>query len=1184
MATQSSWRSQTAGTQRWGNGSASARSNNNNSSSSHGTGSNSSSTAGHDAAAAAAAPSSGRQSGGATHTNAFPPLGAKAAAVDSHEATQRDRLLFLLVGLVGNTVVATTRTGVQYVGILSSTSTAAAASASSTPAQDSLGIILSSAQEILPGQAPGQQPKLGPLKKMLVIQGQDLDSFAAKDVALDVPASMSRTDASAGFRTDTEISKTAEGLSAGRTLQKWTVDDGEALESDGLGLGGGGAGAGVGAGAAGAGAGGLGTGSGGSWDQFAANEARFGVKSNYEETLYTTKLDKSAKDFKEKERRADQLAREIMNSSTNNIHVAEERDLVPQGGDVTEEDRYGAVVRGPNAYVPPAARRAAAAAAAASGTTSLSAAPPKAGNNGAEPGALKTKAKGEESETLPAVVTTAATPTQPTSKKEQQQQQDAVGEFRQFVTQERERLEKKKAALAKKEKDSRLADLKSWGDKFKLKSPVPSDIALVTSRDADARPTPSSTEQGLAAASDKPRDPNLQKSLSPTTAHVQDKTRPSLDSSSPARQAGGTSSVSQSPTAPAAASAVPGAANRNVSASAAPSSASRLAESKAMLSKMTIPKIPPFNPDRIKARQAAAAAAVAAAAGGGGAAAAAAAASSPAAADDAKKGATPAATGKSSFKLSAKASSFKPFNPAAAAFTPGGGGGGAAAAPATGAASPVPVSAAPKAPSSVVSPALGAAPSPASSSAAPAAVAAPAPTATPLPPPHPFFGHRVIKKSSSTPSIHVREDFNPFKAYKVPEAHTIGPMWSFTGKPYRQLFNAVSPPMQGGMGLPGPSSVSDDASASATPHLAHHQPATGGPHMQQQQQQQQQQQPQQQQPQQPQQTPQHQHQPPLQHQQHHHHHPSHQGHHHAPMHSHPPLPHHAPPHGGQPHHMQQHPQAMGMPPGAAGGPHPGPGGQGQNQGGGGPGAGQPFNVMYQPYGPYRFHGQQHMVQGMGMPGPHHHHPQHHQQGGGGGQMPYGGMPPQLMGQMPFSPPMPPHAGPPGGMYSPQMANMVAGPAGAGGGGPRPPPPPSSASSGAGGAAPPPGLQGGANNGGNKMPPQMYYHQQPMPGMPPYGGPMPPPPHMGGPHPPPPHAGGPMPPPGVGGPGGPPPPPSAMLSPAMAASTASTGSNTATSSTSTSNHAPSSAATTPSGKSSSSASTTTGGGQGAGGAP
>lgn len=53
----------------------------------------------------------------------------------------------------------------------------------------------------------------------------------------------------------------------------------------------------------------------GGWDQFAANEARFGVKSNYEETLYTTKLDKSAKDYKDRERKAEQLAKEIMNVS-----------------------------------------------------------------------------------------------------------------------------------------------------------------------------------------------------------------------------------------------------------------------------------------------------------------------------------------------------------------------------------------------------------------------------------------------------------------------------------------------------------------------------------------------------------------------------------------------------------------------------------------------------------------------------------------------------------------------------------------------------------------------------------------------------------------------------------------------------------------------------------------------------
>lgn len=113
-----------------------------------------------------------------------------------------------------------------------------------------------------------------------------------------------------GFRTDTEISKKAlEPFGEGRTLQKWADDpDAMPLEGDGGTFGepsgnlsGGGGASGV---------GGL-----GGWDQFAANEARFGVKSNYEETMYTTKLDKTSRDYKERERKADQLAKEIMNVS-----------------------------------------------------------------------------------------------------------------------------------------------------------------------------------------------------------------------------------------------------------------------------------------------------------------------------------------------------------------------------------------------------------------------------------------------------------------------------------------------------------------------------------------------------------------------------------------------------------------------------------------------------------------------------------------------------------------------------------------------------------------------------------------------------------------------------------------------------------------------------------------------------
>jgi PAB1-binding protein PBP1 len=51
--------------------------------------------------------------------------------------------------------------------------------------------------------------------------------------------------------------------------------------------------------------------SSGTWDQFAANEEKFGITTKFDENVYTTVLDRSAKDFKEKERKAERLAAEI---------------------------------------------------------------------------------------------------------------------------------------------------------------------------------------------------------------------------------------------------------------------------------------------------------------------------------------------------------------------------------------------------------------------------------------------------------------------------------------------------------------------------------------------------------------------------------------------------------------------------------------------------------------------------------------------------------------------------------------------------------------------------------------------------------------------------------------------------------------------------------------------------------
>jgi PAB1-binding protein PBP1 len=48
------------------------------------------------------------------------------------------------------------------------------------------------------------------------------------------------------------------------------------------------------------------------WDQFKDNERLFGVTTDYDEELYTTKLDRSGPGYKKRERDADRLAAEMM--------------------------------------------------------------------------------------------------------------------------------------------------------------------------------------------------------------------------------------------------------------------------------------------------------------------------------------------------------------------------------------------------------------------------------------------------------------------------------------------------------------------------------------------------------------------------------------------------------------------------------------------------------------------------------------------------------------------------------------------------------------------------------------------------------------------------------------------------------------------------------------------------------
>lgn len=58
------------------------------------------------------------------------------------------------------------------------------------------------------------------------------------------------------------------------------------------------------------------------WDQFQTNETLFGVKSTFNEELYTTKLERGPR-TRELERQALKIAREIEGEETKDLHLAE---------------------------------------------------------------------------------------------------------------------------------------------------------------------------------------------------------------------------------------------------------------------------------------------------------------------------------------------------------------------------------------------------------------------------------------------------------------------------------------------------------------------------------------------------------------------------------------------------------------------------------------------------------------------------------------------------------------------------------------------------------------------------------------------------------------------------------------------------------------------------------------------
>lgn len=286
--------------------------------------------------------------------------------------------------------------------------------------------------------------------------------------------------------------------------------------------------------------------SSGGWDQFAANEKLFGLKTDYDENIYTTKIDRSHPDYHKRVAQAERKAREIENSTSTNRHVMEERvrdNLTGNGLD--EEAKYSGVMDFPplgapsagrgDKYTPPA-RRAPTGVATTRGVpvdpaiiSSQLARPgvPKQSGSYAKPeqAVPPQKAPTPKPETapvsspapaaapaapvaatgasrggghdspgfapipaqvVPKVNSSAAAVPQVTAEAPNASatvERDVVNAFKGFANEQRSQAEKIRQSKMKADKESKLRELKAFASTFKLERPLPSDLVPIMTKD-----------------------------------------------------------------------------------------------------------------------------------------------------------------------------------------------------------------------------------------------------------------------------------------------------------------------------------------------------------------------------------------------------------------------------------------------------------------------------------------------------------------------------------------------------------------------------------------------------------------------------------------------------------------------------------------------------------------------------
>ncbi|KAJ5151904.1 hypothetical protein N7492_010199 [Penicillium capsulatum] len=386
---------------------------------------------------------------------------------DSHA---HDRLVFLFASFIGLNTTITTKNGDRFTGIFSS---------SSLEASDSsflLKMVQRAAQENQSktnGVNDVPSPYLGAAPEhSMAFDVRDVSDIAVPNVS---PADVSakESNGTAGFRTDSDISGNLAIRE--RTLQRWEPADTDvdlSLESS--------------------------TGDTTGWDQFETNERLFGASTNYDENLYTTRIDRSDPSYRHKQAEAARIAREIEGTAVDNSHMREERGLaVPDTGDQDEEDKYSGVRRDPqtfqplvsgqpNKYTPPARRQGGAPPTGPVKQPVTTQAPAKDIPATEKQAAPATKPAPDVDQ--PVSAAKAASPAAPGKRPGPENatanvETEVLDHFRQFANSEKLKMQERRRNQATHDRTIKLNELMKFSKNFKLSTPVPKDLVPILAKD-----------------------------------------------------------------------------------------------------------------------------------------------------------------------------------------------------------------------------------------------------------------------------------------------------------------------------------------------------------------------------------------------------------------------------------------------------------------------------------------------------------------------------------------------------------------------------------------------------------------------------------------------------------------------------------------------------------------------------